>query len=275
MSNISTDPKFQPSKEILTLVKVPQAACDGKESTKKLGAAFQAASNTQEMLNVTKAGIIYILKTRGVTHTDIIKECDTNERDITRFYNLGCAIFRTQEITRTMSAVTRGELSHTAITAATDGNASAATKIERLEAEAVRNHVIRRFQTTGGKKPSESLVAKATKAAMSAAKANNTPATADAYVQQLPAVSQEVGLTAKTREPQTTEVGANAPMPVAFWLARALTDAKQMVKDSDGLAYDPTPEDLAALLSLMAYLPALAAEPAVSDLVADASASVV
>ena len=275
MSNISTDPKFQPSTDILTLVKVTKAACDGKDSTKKLGAAFQSASNTQEMLDVTKAGIIYILKTRGVTHTEIIKECDTNERDITRFYNLGCAIFRTQEITRTMSAVTRGELSHTAITAATDGNASTATKIERLEASAVANHVIRRFQTTKGNKPSESLVAKATAAAISAAKANNTPATADAYVRQLPAISQEVGLTAKTREPSTVTTGDSAPMPVAFWLSRALTDAKQIVKDSDDLAYEPTPEDLAALLSLMAYLPGLATAEAVSDLVASASAEVV
>lgn len=275
MSNISTDPQFQPSTDILTLVKVTKAACAGKDSTEKLGAAFQAASDTQEMLDVTKAGIIYILKTRGVTHTDIIKECDTNERDITRFYNLGCAIFRTQEITRTMSAVTRGELSHTAITAATDGNASTATKIERLEASAVANHVIRRFQTTKGNKPSESLVAKATAAAISAAKANNTPATADAYVRQLPAISQEVGLTAKTREPSTVTTGDSAPMPVAFWLTRALTDAKQIVKDSDGLAYEPTQEDLKALLDLMSYLPSLATADAVSDLVASASAEVV
>ena len=274
MSNIDTDPKFAPSKAILDLVKVTKTACDSKDYKQTLGAAFRKASDTQEGLDVTKAGIIYILKTRGVLHTEIIIACDTNERDITRFYNLGCAIFRTQEVTRTKSAVDSGELSHKAIVKATDGNASAATKIENLERAAVANVVQRRFQAANGKKPSDSMVAKATDAAISAAKANNTPAIASAYVRQLPAISQEVGLSAKTREPSIVTVGDAAPMPLAFWLTRALTDAKQIVKDSDGLAYVPTPDDLKALMDLMRYLPLLATDDAVSTLVADAVATV-
>lgn len=271
MSNIDTDPKFAPSKAILDLMKISQAACVGKES---LSAAFKAASGQQDTLDTKKAGLIYILKTRGETHNEIITLCNTNERDITRFYNLGCAIFRTQELTRTKSAVDSGELSHKAIVAATDGNASAETKIGKLERAAVANVIQRRFQAAKGKKPSDSMVAKATDAAISAAKANNTPAIASAYVRQLPAISQEVGLSVKTREPSIVTVGDAAPMPLAFWLTRALTDAKQIVKDSDGLAYVPTPDDLKALMDLMRYLPLLATDDAVSTLVADAVATV-
>ena len=271
MSNIVKDPAFAPS---ATMLKLTGLSATAASSDKNLYAAIKTAEAKKADLDVLEASAIYILKTRGAENADVMTEIGITDRDVTRKYNQGLAMYRTQEVTRTLSAVAKGELSAEAIRSATDGNASTATKIERLEALAVGNVINRRFQTTKGAAPSESLVAKATEAAISAAKANGVPATAEGFVGQLKAVSEEVGLTAKVREPQTKNIGTNSPMPVAFHLSKALTDAKQIVKDSDGLAYEPTAEDLAALLSLMAYLPGLGTDEAVSDLIADQSASV-
>lgn len=245
----TTDPKFTPSNEALAVVGL---AVSRIKTDNEIFKFLAEADEKIDALDSQKSVAIYILKQRGWKNSAIAQRTNYAERTVVRKYIEGMAIMRTQETTRTVAAVRAADLTEKTVDECTKGTGDSESKINKLEAAAVRKEVTSKFQTEGGQEVDSVTVDRVIEQTAAIVAAQAEPATAGTFIDAIPQVTEDLGLVVKKRTPDQ-DGGQSTPQTVEFHLKAALKDAKA-IADAANMDYVPTPADVKALLRLAQYL---------------------
>lgn len=196
--------------------------------------------------------LIYILHMRGAEEASLVKRTGYDSSTVYRKIAEGMAIIRTGNVDRASSAVRTGRLSISMVDELTRGTKSAADKLAALEAAALGQYIKTNLVVEGTKAAPEidNLPAIVQELAQAATN-DSVPAVMSELVAYMPIVTERLGLTRKPRSSRDPEAG---PYGLEYHFNKALDDVKQIQKDSDGEAYVPTEQDLAALLALCTFV---------------------
>lgn len=201
------------------------------------------------------AVLVATLRYRGVTHEAIATKTGYTTRHVQRKEIEGIAILRTQEVTRTTSAVRACDMSMSTMLTATTGRVTTTDAIEELERQAMATTLQRKFLRTDDSALNSDDADYILETIMDRVKADAVPMVAGNYVAYIPLMAAEFDIKAKPVTPRTPtqEGGTSSPMMLEFHMKRALADIKAIVKAA-GLPYVPTPQDYYAACQLMDYL---------------------
>jgi len=262
-SNI--DPKFVPSAKALHVIglKVSDLRRD-EDILKVIEDRSTAIGLAENQISVA----ICVLQQRGWTNSQIGKKTNYSERTVTRKGIEGLAILRTGEVTRTVAAIRAANLSKKIVDACTKGTGDTESKITQLERAAIASELRSRYVTEANRAPDSVVLDRVLDAVREVVETNAEPANAASFVDAIPSVSGELGLTAKDNgRSGHNQGGSTTPQAVEFHLKAALKDAQALTAASEA-EYVPTPQDVKALLDLCMYLNIeLALEPAVAEAV--------
>lgn len=250
MSAVTTDPKFVPSARALAVVGLKVGDVRTDEQIESL---IKHNLEVQEQSEYQNSVLTYIWRMRGHTNQWIGQRLGFSERHITRLYIEGMAILRTGETTRTVSAIRAASLSETVVQGCTEGLGDSESKVANLEKAALGQHIQKNYVTSEGKEPDTAVLAAALAKAQEATEANSVPATAKAFIDALPTVSESLGVKAKENKRTPQDGGKTAPLTLEANLKKALADCKAIAEAAEA-PYVPTPADVKALLDLMSYL---------------------
>jgi hypothetical protein len=246
----NTDPKYVPSAAALEVVGLKVGDIRNTEHALEfIAEAIKEIETKDFQISVT----VYVLRKRGVTNEVLAPRFGWAERTISRKYVEGLAILRTQETTRTMSAIRKAALSLTVVEKCTEGLGDSESKIAALEAASVGSVVQSDYIQPNGKEATTEQIAQVLALTAQAAEANAEPATATAFVDAIPQISERVGLVAKEKKRTPSKAGEAGPFAVEYHLKAALKDA-QAIAEAASLEYTPTPADVKALMDLCVFL---------------------
>lgn len=201
------------------------------------------------------AVLVATLRYRGVTHETIAQKTGYSTKQVQRKEIEGVAILRTQEVTRTTSAIRSCDMSLTTMNEATTGKPTNEEAIAELEKAAITRTLHRSFLREDNSGFTEDDAEYILETIMERVEADAMPMVAGNYVRYIPLMAAEFNLKAKPVTPRTAsqEGGASTPMGLEFHMKQALTDIKA-IERAAGLAYVPTAQDYYAACQLMDYL---------------------
>jgi hypothetical protein len=243
------DPKFIPSDAALAIVGLSKSKV---QSDNAIFNFLREADEKIDSLDSQKSVAIYILKQRGWSNAKIAQRTNYAERTIVRKYIEGMAVLRTGETTRTIAAVRAADLTEKTVQECTKGTSDSESKIQLLERAALTKEVQAKFQTNSGGIPDKSVIDQVIDATAAVVAAQSEPATAGTFIDAIPQVTEDLGLTVKERK-TTPDGGAKTPQTVEFHLKAALKDANA-IADAAKADYVPSPADVKALLALCTFL---------------------
>lgn len=245
---VTTDPKFVPAAAQLSSVglKVGDIRSDDQ--------LYELVRNNRErsdLIEAQNAVATYVLWKRGAEQEAIAGKVGVDVRTVKRWVVQGVAILRTGEYTRTLGAVKLVDMSKAAVDEATQGDFTAAEKLDRLERAALAMDIKSKFETDGKKAVSDDTISAIVDQLPAIVQENAEPVTAKNMANSVHIVADRHKITRKTRTPDQDGSGNQVP---EVHLKAALRDVRAIVKDNDGAVYVPTPQDLKALLALVNYL---------------------
>lgn len=243
----TTDPKYTPPAAALATVGLTAAQLKSSDAVFNLIVATQVDINAHEnQISV----LITTLVLRGFTTTELIKRTGYSEASITRKNIEGTAILRTQEVTRTTSAIRSVNMSNKIMEQATRGG-TAEQKISALELGAMDRTLASGFTYKDDKTITAEDSALILVATRDAVLKDALPLLASNYIAYVPLLAEQFGIKAKPKAQRTPdpEGGLNTPMDLAYHLKKAQSDMQEIAKAAE-LPYLPTPQDYYALMQL-------------------------
>lgn len=250
-TDAKTDPKFCPPAAALKIVGLAVADIKTDDA---IFALFKNNVEAAEHAENQNSVAVYILIQRGWKYEDLVSKLGQSESTLKRKMVEGMAILRTGEVTRTTAAVRQGGLSKQAVDDLTKGVTDKGMKIVALEQAALEAAIKSRYTNTDGKAVDMDKIRTDVLHSRLAQTVENdaVPVTAATLIQYIPTLTEELGLKVKQRS--TEPDGGTGPQGMEFHLKACLKDIEALEEANDGLKYEPTAQDLAALLRLMQHL---------------------
>lgn len=238
------DPKFTPRAAALAVVGLKVA--DLRTDEALFDTIRTTIANTQHM-EAQQAVACYVAFMRGMDYDAIVGHTGLVRSTCQIRVIEGMAILRTQEITRTVSAIRAGSLSKSVVDAATlTGEPEA--MIVALEAAALAVHVKAKYvMADGGEVDIDdyaALVSQVTEVLEQA----STPVTTHSMQRALPALTESLGITRK-QDKRAPQVNTDGPFGIEYHVNALLADVAKIEAAADA-SYEPTPADMQALLRL-------------------------
>lgn len=250
-TDAKTDPKFCPPAAALKIVGLAVADIKTDDA---IFALFKNNVEAAEHAENQNSVAVYILIQRGWKYEDLVSKLGQSESTLKRKMVEGMAILRTGEVTRTTAAVRQGSLSKQAVDDLTKGVTDKGMKIVALEQAALETAIKSRYTNDKGEPVDMSKIKTDVLHSRLAQTVENdaVPVTAATLIQYIPTLTEELGLKVKQRS--TEPDGGTGPQGMEFHLKACLKDIEAIETANDGLKYEPTAQDLAALLRLMQHL---------------------
>lgn len=250
-TDAKTDPKFCPPAAALKIVGLAVADIKTDDA---IFALFKNNVETAEHAENQNSVAVYILVQRGWKYEDLVSKLGQSESTLKRKMVEGMAILRTGEVTRTTAAVRQGGLSKQAVDDLTKGVTDKGMKIVALEQAALEAAIKSRYTNDKGEAVDMSKIRTDVLHSRLAQTVENdaVPVTAATLIQYIPTLTEELGLKVKQRS--TEPDGGTGPQGMEFHLKACLKDIKALEEANDGLEYEPTTQDVAALLDLLIHI---------------------